>query len=174
MAYNQVKENDNTEKWNTAKTYSALMIMKNLYSCDVYILTARYGSEIITDSLTMHPQDKIYSRIEAIERYVDTLDLIFKNTSKFLKKRDENTFVRLRKTLDNIKEVLPAIKETKFNMGINQSSIEINEMHFDVCLNILKKVNEELIEPLNNAGLIFKETDEMDIEDIKRQIIEGG
>jgi hypothetical protein len=174
MAYNQVKENDTTEKWNTAKTYSALMIMKNLYSCDVLIMTAKYGSEIINDSLSMHPQDKVYSRLEAIERYVDTIDLIFKNTVKFLKKKDEAIFIRLRKTLYAVREVLPAIKETQYNMGINQTNIILNEEHFNVCLDIIKNINEEMIEPLNNAGLIFKETDEMDIEDIKRQIIEGG
>ena len=36
------------------------------------------------------------------------------------------------------------------------------------------KINEDLIEPLNNCGLIFKEVDELNIEDIKQQIINGG
>ena len=175
MAYfNQSKESDTTEKWNTAKTYSALMIMKNLYSCDILIMTAKYGSEVINDSLIMKYEDKIYSRIEAIERFFDTLNLIFKNTSKFLKKKDMIEFVRLRKMLESVSEVLPAIKEIKVNMGTNQSVMELNEEHFKICLDTLIKINEDLIEPLNNAGLIFKETDELDIGEIKHQIISGG
>ena len=168
------QDNTNTEKWNTAKTYSALMIMKNLFSCDVYIMISKYGSEEINDSLMMMNQQKIYSRLEAIERYRDTLKLIFKNTVKFIKKKDKNQFDKLRELLISVEEVLYAVKEIKINMGTNESITTINEEHFYLCLETLMKINEDLIEPLNNAGLIFKETEELDLDEIKKRIIEGG
>jgi len=167
-------EDTSTEKWNTAKTYSALMIMKNLFACDVYIITAKYGSDDINNSLMMRFEEKTMARLEAIRRLRDTLELIFKNTVKFLKTKDEKTFERLRKILIEVDNVLNGVNIIEINQGTKEQIIKINEQHFDLCLKTMMKINEDLIEPLNNAGLIFKETEEYDLEEIKRQIIEGG
>lgn len=174
MVFKETKESDNTEKWNTAKTYSALMIMKNLYLCDTYIITAKYGAEIQNESIVMDGGVKIISRIEALNRLIDTTKLIFKNTSKFLKKSDKKEFARLREMLKDIEKYLPAIKDSKVNMGTHEDILVINENHFNLCLEYVMKINEDLIEPLNNCGLIFKEVDELNIDEIKQQIISGG
>ena len=42
------------------------------------------------------------------------------------------------------------------------------------CLKVLKSVKDELNKPMNRAGLIFRETDEIDINKIMADIEEGG
>ena len=51
---------------------------------------------------------------------------------------------------------------------------KIDEEHFGNCLEDLRGIKEKLNVPLNRANLIFPESEEVDADELKRRIIEGG
>ena len=54
-----------------------------------------------------------------------------------------------------------------------ETELRINEDHFIKCFDILRAIKDELNFPINRAGLIFKASDTMDIDEIMKSIEEG-
>jgi len=64
--------------------------------------------------------------------------------------------------------------EEKEDMINHEITFEINEELFKKILEILSDVKEKLNTPLNNAGLIFRPSEEVDLDKIMGGIIDGG
>ena len=69
---------------------------------------------------------------------------------------------------------MDGIATIKINQSTNKNSITINIKHFNECLKALRKIKTEIAEPFNDSGLIFPNSDEIDLDAIKNELIHGG
>lgn len=163
-----------SDVWNIAKGYTNLKILSHLVQIDSLITTATFGIENISDSLFISPQVKILNRIEALQRIIIELDQIYENSWFIMNKDNKNVLDGIKKRIDEVSEVIDGISAKITDQRVKSNEIKINEEHFNVCLNVLKEIKREINVPLNNSSLIFPSSDELDLEKMKRELIEGG
>jgi len=161
-----------TETWNVADSFVRIKLFKPMWECDKYEILALYGTENPEEILP--PEILTQRRIDALHRFKDTLKIIFSNANFIIRKEDRNNFANMRKHLEIIEDVLVGISSIEENQVTHQKYIIINEEHFRKCLKALQKLKEDIHTPLNNAGIIFRQTDEMDINELMKDIVESG
>jgi hypothetical protein len=120
------------------------------------------------------PDEIPYRRVEAINRYKDTLKIIFNNSNFIIRKGDREYYDALRKHLEFIENILEAVSFIEENQVTHTQTLVINEVHFKKCLKALQKIKEDLHTPLNNAGIIFRQSDDMTFQELLDDIAEGG
>lgn len=158
--------------WNVADAFVRLKIFKPMFECDRFEIIAIYGCEDINE--IVHPNEIIGRRIEAINRFKDNLRLIFENATFIIKKEDKGNFEKLRKHLTFIENMLDAISKVEDNQVTHEKVLVINEEHFRKCLRALQNIKEQIHTPLNNASIIFKQSDEMSLEELMKDIVDAG
>lgn len=165
-----------TEAWNVADGYTKLKILRQLIQLDRFENIAIYGTEDM-DSPTDLPYDlnKLnMRRAEALNRMLTTLQQLIGNVKFAIKKDNQWKVEVFIERLENIEEVIEDISEIDEDLVNHEIIIEINEEHFKNCLKILRQIKTDLNFPINEAGLIFKQSDEVDLEALMKDIVEGG
>ncbi len=170
--------------WNESKTYVTAKIMYRLIECDSLIMTAIYGSEDLNDSYNLPKTLKDTARVEAVKRILDTLKMIIDNSYFILRAKDKiekseelSEIEKIEKRIEEVEEVLEGTHSIIDDPQRQIYRIEItkdNEAHLILCINTLRKIIRDLMKPLNDADLIFSSSDEIDLDEIKKQLIEGG
>jgi len=163
-----------TENWNVAEGFTSLKILKPMVECDKLILIAKYGAWNIEESLTLPLEIKTDLRLEAILRLIDALKLIIENSVFACKEKDRDKLKDLRKQIVDVEKYVGAIKSVKINQQTKKETITINEKHFGLCLDKLRAIKEMIYYPINQNGLIFRTSEEVDLDKIKNELIEGG
>lgn len=166
-----------SEAWNVAQGYTQLKILKPLVEMDKLVKIAIYGAEEIDASLTVenYPGLKEKLRIEAINRLTDILREVVENSQFACNKADsKETLEKLFTRIKEVEKVLPGIQSKSTDQRTGSAMLTINEEHFNLCLEHLRKIKEEIPTPLNQNNLIFPSSEEIDLDKIKKQIIEGG
>lgn len=174
MAKKEASESSESDVWNIAKAFTTLKILLPLKELDTLVITAIYGTERIDESLMIPAQVKIFNRIESIQRLIDTLKLIFENSYFVLKKDDKKKVDTFLKEIGEVEGVLDGISKVREDQRTHVKETIINEKHFNLCLTKLRKIKQELLAPLNQANLIFASSEEIDLEKLKNELIEGG
>jgi len=165
--------NSNSESWNFAEGFVQMKILKHMIEMDKLFWIASHGYERIEDKAILNPQQIVEYRIEALERLADALLLVIGNTIFAVKEIDKKVLRKLREKVKEVVEVLNGVYSAKVDSTRNTKSIVINEEHFKVCLKRLEWIKEKLNEPLNNNGLIFRQSDELSVDEIKKRYEEG-
>lgn len=163
-----------TEAWNTAEGFVKLKILRLLIQLDKYETLSQYGVEEIGDEAFYSPNDIAKRRKDSMYRFCSCLRQLLSNTKFALKKQDIIFVDAIMNRVSNVEKFIPDLITSKANMITQEIEILINEDHFSTCFGILQRIKEEINTPLNKAGLIFKESDEMDIDAIMRDIVTGG
>ena len=161
-----------TEAWSVADAFAKLNIFKPLYECNVCEIVAMYGTENMSEDIA--PEMIPHKRIEALHRFKDNLRIVFSNTNFAIRKEDRPHFVSLRRHLEFVEGMLLVVATEEENYITHIRHLVINELHFVKCLRTLQKIKEEIITPLNNAGIIFRQSDQLDINDLIDDMVEGG
>lgn len=60
------------------------------------------------------------------------------------------------------------------NFVTGETENKINERHFNNCFKLLRGIKDAMNFPINASGLIFRENDEMDLDKIMEDIVQGG
>lgn len=162
-----------SEVWNVADAFIKLKIFKPMYDCDKFETIAQYGVEDINQQATF-PQEIPTKRIEALYRFKDAIRLVIENSNFIIKKADRKAFDGMRNHLNFVEEMLDAISSMEENQVTHEKLMVINEEHFGKCLKALQKLKEEIHTPLNNSGIIFKQSEEMSFEELQDDIVESG
>ncbi|HME87153.1 MAG TPA: hypothetical protein VKE88_01970 [Candidatus Nanoarchaeia archaeon] len=163
-----------SETWNVAGGYTQLKILKQLAEMDTYVRIAIYGYENIQEKFYYTPQQIVENRRESMRRLIDVIREIIENANFACKKEDRDKLDKMEQSVNYVDKYSDAIFIVKNDQVRRTQVIEINENHFWVCLNILRKVKKAIPRPLNNNGLIFPQTSEIDLSKIKDQLIHGG
>lgn len=177
MAFDSGREIESkSDSWNVADGFTKLKILKPLVEMDKLVKIAIYGAENIdeTFNLLQYPEMKVMLRIEALNRFIDTLRETIENSRFACKKSEKDILDDLEKRVFLVREVLPAVAIEKVDMRTNAKSVVINEEHFSTCLEELREIKKTIPEPLNKSSLIFPSSEEIDLSKIKEQIELGG
>lgn len=168
--------NIGTEAWNVADGYVKLKILKQLVLCDKLEIIALYGSEDIDDmQINPVPPEMVpHRRVEALTRLKDNIVQLISNVKFAIKKEDEDKFEALRGRVNLIEEMLDAICYMAEDQVSHNKQLVINENWFRKMLNEMQEIKENINFPINNAGLIFRKSDEMNFDELLRDIAEGG
>lgn len=165
-----------TEAWNVADGYVKLKILRQLVLCDKLEIIALYGSEDIDDmQMNPVPPEMIpLRRVEALTRLKDNIFQLIKNVKFAIKKDDEAKFEALRGRILLIDEMLDAVCYVAEDQVSHQKQLVVNEEWFKKMLGEMQEIIELINFPINNAGLIFRQSDQMDFEELLRDISQGG
>lgn len=165
-----------SEAWNVADGYMKLKVLRQLIQIDRFENIALYGSDDMDDATDL-PYDNNnlnLRRFEAFKRLISMLRQLISNTRFAIKSghlsRIENFLERIR----NVEAVSDNVIIVRENFVTHEVEVEVNDDHFNNCIAVLQSIKTELNFPLNKAGLIFKQGDEVDLDQIMKDIIDGG
>lgn len=91
-----------------------------------------------------------------------------------MKTSDKKTVDGFLKRIDTIGGYMSNVYKELDSPVDHEPLFEINEKLFNMILGILQQIKEQLNTPLNNVGLIFRISEEVDLDKIMTEIIEGG
>lgn len=160
--------------WNVASGYSYTKILKILVLCDDYIRIAEFGCINIDDMFMRTPDMIAGERVVAIKRLCSELIMLIENTYFAVRKEHKAKLDIFRTRLRKIRAFLPKIETRRFDARVNKYMTNINEEHFMNCLEDMRDIKEAMMTPLNSSGFIFPESEEVDIDKIKQEIMESG
>ena len=162
-----------SQAWNVADGYTKIKILKHLVQLDRYENIALYGS----DDMDEFPYDEnaiSKRREEALQRVISTLRQLLGNVKFAIKKEDIKKIDEYSADIEYVESVVDGISNIEENMITHETVLKINKAHFDNCMSVLQRIKDEINFPINSAGLIFRGSDEVDLDKITREIIEGG
>jgi hypothetical protein len=171
------KEGDveySTEKWNVADAFMKLKVLRLLILLDKYETMSQYGVEELGEEIYFSQNDIARRRKDALYRFCSTIKQLLGNVKFAIKKRDSSQMTDIQKRIMNVEQYLPDTITSKQDMVKKEVELRINEEHFNTCFDILQKIKEETNILLDKSGLIFKENDEVDLDTMMQEIIEGG
>lgn len=161
------------QAWNIADGFTKIKILKLLIEIDLYETIATYGKQSFEDDI---PYQLIpEKRVEGMHRIVFILKQLIGNCRFSIDKgEDEKVVSQFLARLEKVENVLDGIANVYTNDITKEEEVIINEEHFKTCFNVCRNIKDELNFPINRAGLIFRHSDEMDLDKIMNEIIEGG
>ncbi|RLF58031.1 MAG: hypothetical protein DRN27_06535 [Thermoplasmata archaeon] len=163
-----------SDAWNVADGYTKLKILRQLIMLDRWDTIAQFGTEEIDEDLS-HDNNQIKKRrVEALQRFHSTIKQLLGNVVFALRKEDQDNVKELVKRVEMAGEFVPKAFSTKEDMINHEDLFEVEEPLFKKIIEILQDVKDKLNTPLNNAGLIFRPTEEVDLDKIMNEIVEGG
>lgn len=162
-----------SDTWNVAKGFTTMKVLKQMISLDRYENIAQFGSDEMDDPTSQLP-DIERRKIEGLKRFLSTLKQLLGNVSFALKKGDRERMREYVERMNFIETVMDGISSIEENAITHEKTLVLNYSHFNMCLKTLSDIKNSMNLQLNNAGLIFRESDEIDLDKIMRDISEGG
>jgi len=163
-----------TEAWNIAQYFTGFSIALPLRDLNDLEDIARFGSVVMDDDLVMSADHIDKRRAEAVRRYWQKLKQIVSDTFMKVKKADKENAEAIQKWLSSIPSFFDALLSIKKNNVSNEDAIEVNEEFLTELLNKLVEKKQEYLVILDHTGLIFKESDEVDLDKLMKDYVEGG
>lgn len=172
---NQTNIEKGSDAWNVAQGYTHLKILKPLVEMDKLVKISIYGTENIEESMQFPEDMKTQIRIEAMNRLLDTLREIIENSDFAMNQAGtKDDLLKLSLRIENVEKVISGISRQVKDHRNNDTRTILNEDHFWLCLEELRKIKREIPNPLNKNSLIFPTSDEIDLDKLKDQFIHGG
>lgn len=164
-----------TDAWNFADGFTKIKILKILIELDLLEIYSKYGYQSIDDFKDVDTQSLPRIRVESLDRYIFALKQLIGNCQFSINdKKDKETIKEFLERLDSVEKVLDGVASIQSNELTKEDIIVINEKHFNYCFNIIKNIKDDLNIVLNKAGLIFRQSDEIDLDKLMHNIVEGG
>lgn len=166
--------NAGSDAWNVADGYTKLKILRQLIMLDRWDTIAQFGTEEIDEDISYDNNQLKKRRIEGLERMHSTIKQLLGNVVFAIRKEDQEKVKALVDRVKNIEEFIPKAFIEEEDLISHTVNFNVNEDVFNKIIAILQDVKDTLNIPLNNAGLIFRPTEEVDLDKIMHEIIEGG
>jgi len=163
-----------TEAWNVAIGYTQLKILRHLYLLDRWDTLAQFGTEEIDEDVNYNSNQIKKRRVEGLQRFHSTIKQLLGNVLFALGKKDQDLVKGLIDRANGVGEYLDQTHECTNDTLSYEENFTINEKLFKKCLDILEEIKDQLNTPLNNSGLIFRQSEEVDLDKIMNGIIDGG
>lgn len=162
-----------TQTWNIADGFTKIKILRLLIEIDLHETIAMFGKKDTEEQVS---NDELpYRRVEAFERIIFCLKQLIGNCRFSIEKGvDEKIISEMLIRIEQVEKVSDGIASNYINDVTKEETLKINDDHFKRCFNILRLIKDELNFPLNRGGLIFRQSDEMDLDKIMNDIVEGG
>jgi hypothetical protein len=177
MAYTSVGKADGegvvslrSDAWNIADGFTKIKILRILIELDLNENIAMFGRKDIEEQI---PEEQIpYKRVEALNRIVFSLRQLIGNCKFSIEKEknDKSIVEGFTERLKNVEKYLNGVADFTTNDVTKENELMIHENHFRKCFDILRLIKDELNFLLNRAGLIFKASDTLDLDEIMKGI----
>lgn len=162
-----------SEAWNVAKGFTTLKILQQMVYLDKYENIAQFGSAEMDDSFSQLT-NIAERRAEGLKRFLTILRQLLGNVLFSIKKGDRETIQEYYNSLDILERIFDGVGHYEENAVTHEKEFVINEEFFNKCLRFLRKIKDASNFQLNRAGLIFKESEELDLDRVMQEIVEGG
>ena len=163
-----------TDNWNVADGYTKIKILKQLIFLDRFDTIAQFGTEDMGEDINFDDNSIKRRRVEALQRFWSTLKQLLGNVGFALKSSDQTKIKGFQERLKTCEEFMNKTYKTSEDKISHEQLFEIEEELFTKILDILQDIKDKLNTPLNNANLIFRASEEIDLDKIMDQIVEGG
>ena len=163
-----------TDAWNVADGYTKLKILRQLIQLDRWDTIAQFGTEEIDEDQNLSDNAIKKRRVEALERFVSTLKQLIGNVKFAMKKADHPKMNNYMDRIKTLEEFVGKVYSSKLDPVDREEVFEIDENLFRIMIKILQEIKDAINTPLNNAGLIFRTTEEVDLDKIMDDIVKGG
>jgi hypothetical protein len=163
-----------TEAWNIAQYFTGFSIALPLKELNDLEDIARFGSVAMDEDLVISDDVIDKRRAEAVRRYWQKLKQIVCDTLFKVKKQDKGNAEAIRDWLMDLPKYFDALLSVRKNAINNDDKIFVNEGFLKDMLDKLVKRKQEYLDLLNRAGLIFRESDEVDLDKIMQDYVQGG
>ena len=163
-----------SEAWNVADGYTKLKILKQLIYLDRYENIALYGADDIDEEGFFDQNSINQRRVTSLMRYISTLKQLLGNVKFAIKKEDRGKITDFLNEISIVEDHTDGISKQETNAITHEINLVINEEHMRNCIKVLQLVKDGINVPINKAGLIFKESDDIDLDKIMAEIISGG
>jgi len=161
-----------TQAWNSADVFSKTKISYPLVRLDEDERLAQFGRKNDDDDV---PNEFIpHRRVEYFQTFIFDLKQLIGNCEFAIEKGyDEKLIKSFSDRIEQIEEVSDGIASTFINEITKENELRINEKHFKVCFRILQQIKNELNFPLNRASLIFRASEELNLDEVMKGIENG-
>jgi len=163
-----------TEAWNIAQYYTGYSIALPLKDLNDLEDVARFGSARMDEDLVMSDDQVDRRRADAVQRYWQKLRQIVSDTLFKIKKSDLGKANGIYDWLLSIPKYFDALLEQKTDDVDHNDKIEVNERFLNLLLDKLVERKQSYLYLLDNAGLIFREVDEIDLDKLTKEFSQGG
>lgn len=163
-----------TDVWNIAGGFTHQKILKLIAKLDTYETIAEFGKEEIDYDFYLNGSQNAQRRYEGLKRLATTLRQLCGNVIFAVTVGDVPYVQRLIERVTQVEEYIPYCLISKNNMVTKEIEYSLNEKLFRKCLAILAEVKNNINYPMNRAGLIFRRTDDIDLDKLTTEIAMGG
>ena len=163
-----------TDNWNVADGYTKIKILKQLIFLDRFDTISQFGTEDMGEDIQYDDNTIKRRRVEALQRFHSTLKQLLGNVTFALKVGDQNKVKAFQGRLATVNEFMVKVFNTSEDKVSHEQLFSIEEELFAKILEILQDIKDKINTPLNNANLIFRASEEIDLDKIMDQIVEGG
>ena len=163
-----------TDNWNVADGYTKIKILKQLIFLDRFDTISQFGTEDMGEDIQFDDNTIKKRRCEALQRFHSTLKQLLGNVVFALKSSDQGKVKAFQERLATCDEFMNKVFKTSEDKVSHEQLFAIEEELFTKILEILQDVKDKINTPLNNANLIFRASEEIDLDKIMDQIVEGG
>lgn len=158
--------------WNVAAQFSEEMVMQPLKRCNNYEDIARFGHHSLLDELENIDEISIdVLKIKGFSRMLNELIKVCRN-NKFAMKRGKTKedLTEIEEKLINIRTILSKCYEEIPNKITKTTEIVLKTQVFNLLLEKVCKLREDLHDPLNKNNLIFVDKEQVDMSALKKSI----
>lgn len=163
-----------TEAWNIAQHFTGFSIALPLKELNDLEDIARFGSVVMDDEMQFTADMIDKRRADAVKRYWQKLKQIVSDTLFKVKPKDREKAKDIYDWILELPKYFDGLLTIKTNDISNEDSIEVNESFLIDILDKLVKKKQEFLFILDRTGLIFRETDEVDLDKLMKDYTEGG
>ena len=163
-----------SDNWNIADGYTKAKILKQLIFLDRYDTVAQFGTEDLDEDVMLDDNAVNKRRVEGLQRFHSTLKQLLGNVLFALKSNDQKSVKGFQERLKTVEEFLGKVYQSKEDRVTHEQLFTIDEKLFSKIMEILQDIKDKLNTPLNNANLIFRASEEIDLDKIMDGIVEGG
>lgn len=163
-----------TEAWNIAQYFTGYSIALPLKELNELEDVARFGSLKLDEEILMSDDQYDKRRAEALKRYWQKLKQIVSDTLFKVKVQDRDEAERTLEWLENIPAFFDGLLYLKGDTVNHDDKIAVNEEFLTVLLDLIVKKKQKYLYILDRAGLIFRESDEVDLDKMTNEFIHGG
>jgi hypothetical protein len=163
-----------TDAWNVADRFMQMKVEKLLEELDVLEDLCEHGTIVFDQDEFYTPNQMRKRRVEALEKFVSKLRQLIGNTKFSMNKKDKELYDQFSTSIENYKPYIRKCYRQTQGDNLNEDIFEINEVLFNKIFKKMQEIKDEILYPLNHAGLIFRQSEDIDLDKITRDLIEGG
>jgi len=165
-----------TEAWNIAQYFAGYSIALPLRDLNELEDVARFGSVKLDEEMQFADDEYDKRRAEAVKRYWQKLRQIANDTRFKVIASDRPEAEIILKFLNELhkKKYFGNLLKLKRDIVNHNDEIEVNEEFLTILLDKLIEIKQRLLKILNNAGLIFRQSSEVDLDKMTNEFVQGG